>query len=108
MKLNDYQKMTERTAGAFSNKKEELVAWSMGIGGEAGEVVDGVKKVMFHGHELDPQKLMLELGDVMFYVARMANALGYTLEQVATANIEKLMKRYPNGFSTEASINRTE
>ncbi|WP_267897401.1 MazG nucleotide pyrophosphohydrolase domain-containing protein [Peribacillus glennii] len=71
-------------------------------------MVEDMKKVAFHGHELDKENLAYELGDLMFYIARMAEALGYSLSQITTMNIEKLMKRYPVGFSKEASINRSE
>lgn len=107
MDFNEYQIATERTAGTFDDKTTELVAWSMGISGEAGEYTDGIKKHAFHGHELDRESQAKELGDIMFYVARSAAALGYDLEDIAGMNIEKLKKRYPNGFSEEASINRT-
>lgn len=107
MNFNEYQKATERTAGKFHNLEEELVAWSMGIAGEAGEYVDGIKKYVFHGHQLDQIAQAHELGDLLFYIARSAAALGFTLSDVAAANLEKLHKRYPEGFSTEASKNRT-
>lgn len=106
--LDKYQALTRRTAGEFDNKKMELVAWSMGIGGEAGEYVDGIKKHVFHGHALDEEAQAKELGDILFYVARSAEALGYPLSKVATMNIEKLEKRYPDGFSEERSKNRAE
>jgi NTP pyrophosphatase (non-canonical NTP hydrolase) len=108
MNFNEYQDLTTRTAGTFEDKQTELVAWAMGIGGESGEVVDIIKKHVFHGHELESLKTIYELGDLLFYIARMANALGCTLEDVAEFNIEKLEKRYPEGFSTERSVNRED
>lgn len=103
-----YQKATERTAGKFEDPKQELVAWSMGIGGEAGEYVDGIKKHVFHDHELDKEAQAKELGDLLFYISRSAASLGYTLSQVASMNIEKLQKRYPDGFDPEKSKNREQ
>lgn len=108
MKLNEYQKLTERTAPHFDDTSEELCAWSMGIAGESGEFCDAVKKVLWHGHDLKPLDLALELGDLLYYISRAGSVLGYTLDEIATLNIEKLMRRYPNGFSSEASINREE
>lgn len=108
MKLNEYQMLSGRTRGKFNDRIEELKACSMGIGGESGEVVDVMKKVAYHGHPLDNSKLAYELGDLMFYISWMADALGYTLEEICTLNIEKLYKRYPDGFSREASMNREE
>lgn len=106
--FNTYQELTGRTAGKFESQSEELVAWTMGVGGESGEIVDYVKKVIFHGHPLDREKLKLEIGDNLYYLARLANLLNYSLEEVAKANIEKLKKRYPEGFSTERSVNRAD
>ena len=108
MNFSEYQEMTRRTAGEFNSESEELIAWSMGIGGEAGEIVEYVKKVVFHGHKLDTEKLMFEIGDELYYLARLADLLGFSLEYVANENIEKLRSRYPYGFSTEASRNRAE
>ena len=66
------------------------------------------KKHLFHGHELDRDALIKELGDIAWYLAEGAEALGISLEEVFERNIEKLKKRYPEGFSEERSINRTE
>lgn len=106
MNFNEYQQETLRTAGKFKNEIEELVAWTMGIAGETGEFVDGVKKTLFHGHDLNREEKAKELGDILYYVARAAEVLGYSLEEIAVINIEKLKKRYPDGFSFEASRNR--
>lgn len=101
MTLNEYQKAQNRTGNGFS-----LIVFVLGLGGEAGEVIDLVKKHIGHGHALDRDKLRTELGDVLWYVSAIAGALGFTLEEVAQANIDKLKKRYPDGFTTERSVNR--
>jgi NTP pyrophosphatase (non-canonical NTP hydrolase) len=80
----------------------------MGLAGEAGEVVDYLKKVYFHGHEIDKEKLKLELGDVLWYVSNLALLHEISLNDVGRSNIQKLEKRYPEGFSVEKSINRLE
>lgn len=97
-----------RTSPPTSTKTEALLFCGLGLTGESGEVADLIKKWQFHGHPLDDEKLLLELGDVLWYVNRAALAIGKTLEDVMQANVDKLRKRYPNGFSTEASINRKE
>lgn len=66
------------------------------------------KKVEFQGHAFDPVKLVDELGDVLWYIAQTATGLNITLEDVAQHNVEKLKKRYPNGFDVERSIHRPE
>jgi NTP pyrophosphatase (non-canonical NTP hydrolase) len=80
----------------------------MGLNGEAGECIDLLKKHLFQGHKLDKDKLTEELGDVLWYCAELACGLSVTLEEVAQRNIEKLKKRYPEGFDAERSINREE
>ena len=80
----------------------------MGLNGEAGECIDILKKHFYQGHDLDVDKLIDELGDVLWYIAEACTGIGVTMEEVAKRNIEKLKKRYPNGFETERSINRNE
>jgi NTP pyrophosphatase (non-canonical NTP hydrolase) len=109
--LDDYQEGTRRTSMAAPGapvQTHQLAVWGLGIAGEAGEVADLIKKVIGHGHPMDKEKLTKELGDVLWYVAALADLHGIPLHVVAKANLEKLAKRYPNGFSQEASRNRTE
>lgn len=108
MSANEYQFLTRRTAGVHKDPAIGLVNWSMGLAGETGEVVDYLKKCVFHGHDLDKEKLTKELGDVLWYLARIADDCSISLEQVMIENIEKLKRRYPEGFSVERSVNRDE
>ena len=104
---NEYQTMCNRTVGSLS-KDELMINAALGLCGESGEVADHLKKHLYQGHELDKENLIKELGDISWYVSAMATALGVTLEDVFKKNNEKLNKRYPSGFSKEASINRVE
>ncbi len=108
MTVNEYQALAMRTLNPELGEKEILLNSVMGLCGEAGEVIDHVKKHLCHGHELNKAHLIKELGDVAWYIAEAAYALGVSLEDVLTANIEKLKKRYPEGFSTEKSIAHEE
>ena len=63
---------------------------------------------MFQGHNLETQKIVDELSDVLWYVALTAQSIGCDLDSIMEHNINKLKKRYPNGFEAERSINRTE
>lgn len=103
---NDYQRLSLRTAG--ENKGLWLDNAIMGLCGEVGECADIVKKHHFQGHNLDANKLIDELGDVLWYCALLASALDIPLEGVMLRNIRKLIKRYPDGFDKAASINRKE
>ena len=104
-----YQKLADSTSGAHDSldrKSARLAIAGLGLAGEAGEVADEVKKIIGHGHALDEDKLIKEIGDVLWYAAEMCSALGVSLDYVAKKNIEKLRARYPEGFSRERSINR--
>jgi NTP pyrophosphatase (non-canonical NTP hydrolase) len=105
MKLNEYQELSARTANKHDN---EEVNYALGLTGEAGEYADMIKKQYFHGHEAQTEEKKKELGDLLWYVSQSARAAGLTLEEIAVGNIDKLKRRYPDGFSKEASINRGE
>ena len=74
---------------------------AIGIAGEAGEVLDAVKKAWAYGKPLDTDNLKEELGDILFYVQAMANTLDCTLQDLMDANVAKLAKRYPDGVFTQ-------
>jgi NTP pyrophosphatase (non-canonical NTP hydrolase) len=108
MKMNQYQDLTSRTAPFYDDVVEEIVDWTLGIAGEAGEIVEHVKKAKNHKHPWEHQKLAYELGDLMFYIARLSNVIGYSLDEISLMNIEKRYRRYPNGFNSKDSIERKE
>lgn len=106
MTINDYQRLAMKTLNPELDKKDVLINGVMGLCGESGEAIDIVKKWLAQGHELDKEKLAKELGDIAWYLAETAYALEIPLEDILQSNIEKLKKRYPEGFSSERSINR--
>ena len=112
LSINEYQKKAMRTASGMNydmvNGNGLLLNGVIGLCGEAGECIDLVKKCVFQGKELNKEHLAKELGDVAWYLAVSAQALGYDLETVLQMNIEKLEARYPNGFEVEKSENRAE
>ena len=108
MTVNEYQKLAMTTLNPDLNKKDVLINGVMGLCGESGEAIDIVKKWLAQGHELDKEKLAKELGDVAWYLAETAYALDIPLDEILQSNIDKLKKRYPEGFRTEDSLNRTE
>lgn len=108
MNGNEYQKLAMKTLNPSLNKKEVMINAVMGLCGESGEVSDIVKKHLFQGHELDVEKIKKELGDVLWYIAEMCEALDLELDKVMEANIEKLSKRFKDGFTVEESINRKD
>lgn len=108
MTINEYQRAALRTASNENENYPRLLNGLMGLSGEAGEAIDILKKNLFHGHELDKEHLAKELGDVAWYLAVSADALGYNLETILQMNVDKLMKRYPEGFDVEKSKHRKE
>jgi NTP pyrophosphatase (non-canonical NTP hydrolase) len=109
--FNEYQSLALRTASPQSlvDSPTMLNAAALGLNGEAGEIADHVKKVMFHGHPLDDEtrdKIAKEIGDILWYCSLASRAIRMDLGDVAQMNVEKLRKRYPDGFSTELSMNR--
>ena len=108
MTINEYQQLAMTTLNPGLSKKDVLINGVMGLCGESGEAIDIVKKWLAQGHELDKEKLAKELGDICWYIAETATALDLSLEDIMAANIEKLRKRYPEGFDADRSRNRSE
>ena len=108
MEINEYQKLALRTLNKDLNKKDILINGVMGLCGESGEAIDIVKKHLAQGHTLDREAIIKELGDIAWYLAETAYALDVSLEEVMILNIEKLKKRYPEGFDTKKSLEREE
>ena len=106
MTINEYQRLARKTLNPDLDKKDVLINGVMGLCGESGEAIDIVKKWLAQGHALDREKLAKELGDVAWYLAETAYALDIPLEAILRGNIEKLAKRYPEGFAAERSIYR--
>ena len=108
MELDQYQQLALRTAGHRESTEKVLTYTALGLAGESGEVADIIKKAFYHAHPLDREAVSKELGDVLWYLAVMADGLEISLEQIAQENIAKLRERYPEGFSEARSLNRAE
>lgn len=104
MDVNEYQKSAMTTLNPTLDRKDVLINSVMGLCGESGEAIDIVKKWLMQGHELDKEHLIKELGDVAWYLAEAATALDVPLETVFQENLDKLHRRFPNGFDTQASV----
>ena len=95
MNANSYQQWTISTAiypGAGTGNDAELSYLGLGLNGEAGEVADKIKKHLRDG-KLDIGGIVYELGDVCWYIARLAESLGYSLEDILEINHSKLESR---------------
>lgn len=110
MTINEYQALALRTESRITTDPVpyiRVLEGLMGLNGEAGEAIDLMKKVLFQGHEFDREHMAKELGDIAWYLAVSADAIGYDLESILQMNVDKLRTRYPDGFSTEQSLHRS-
>ena len=105
MTINEYQKEAMRSVNpeSLNDPVKGLSNTALGL---CGEVADMVKKHLHQGHELDKEHLAKELGDVTWYLALGATIIGYELEDILQMNIDKLRKRYPDGFDSQKSQHR--
>lgn len=109
MNVNEYQKAALRTA-APKDKKDEVFHLILGLVGEAGEIAEKAKKIVRDNHadfsQLDTEDLTKELGDVLWYVAVLADYFDIPLEEVAEKNIAKLASRQKRGLIGGSGDNR--
>lgn len=118
---NEYQELAMRTNDGKHSERlakvhiynegvyvAELLNACLGLSGETGELLDMVKKWIFHEKPLDQEHLKKELGDVMWYVAMFCKAMNWDLDDVMRMNVDKLKARYPEGFDPELSAHRKE
>lgn len=108
MDFEQYRRHVLRTVRQELTERDRLLSGALGLCGEAGEVAEQLKKHLFHGHAMDSAQLSNELGDVLWYWVFLCDTLGLSIEEVVAGNVEKLRRRYPEGFSTEQSINRSD
>ncbi len=110
MTFDEFQQGMLRTASedCKASKGKMLLNGVLGANGEAGELADMLKKQYYQGHTFDREHFVKECGDVLYYLAMIAEALNTTLEEVAKVNNAKLMARYPNGFEVEKSLHRKQ
>lgn len=106
MDFREYQVQAQRTSNKELTKGKHLINGALGLCGEAGEVADLLKKAFMQGHKIDRSVVAEEIGDVLWYCAELAEWLGIPLDAIASQNIAKLKKRYPQGFSADRSVNR--
>ena len=91
-----------------SLEAEQFLLAAVGLAGESGELLNKIKKVFWQGHPMDEKwfdDVILELGDVLYYLQLGCNAMGLSLDAIRDRNVAKLMKRYKDGkFTTKESI----
>ena len=105
--LKEYQELCKATAKKFETSEKEILTWGLGIAGEAGDVASCIKKTFAHDND---QRLGIKenIGDALWYAAMICNFFGWEMQAILNENLEKLKKRFPNGFTTQdASRNNT-
>jgi NTP pyrophosphatase (non-canonical NTP hydrolase) len=103
-----YKTVLSKRNGGPEIRPENEPLWTIGLTEEAGEVAGVIKKELYHGHPRDDSKFLSECGDALFYLTCLLYDRGFTLEHAMLSNIEKLKRRYPNGFSGNDSIHRKD
>jgi NTP pyrophosphatase (non-canonical NTP hydrolase) len=107
MKMNEYQYAIDEYYPVDRSKiviktmeNEKLIEAALGLAGESGETVDIIKKMVYYGKTGCGPDLLLELGDTLHYLCRICSIVGFDLEDVMKANIDKLDKRYGKNVGT--------
>lgn len=106
--LVEYQRLAARTLNTALPRDQRLLDATAGLAEEAGEALGLVRKHAFMHHELDVVRLVTELGDALWCLTAAAGALGVSLDEIAAVNLAKLSRRYPEGYSDEASNARKD
>lgn len=107
--VTDLAKPGKTILEQMSPNEAHMVHMVLGLAGEVGELVDAIKKPVVYRKVMDIQNVIEELGDIEFYIEGLRQALQITREETLEANYEKLMKkRYPNGYSDAAAIERAD
>lgn len=106
--LKVYPTIVNFTRNKDISPLEELKNYLLGLNGEVGELTDLFKKILYHGKEVEPIDILLELGDILYYLTAVSNILGIDMAEIMLNNNAKLMARYKDGYSIEQSLNRIE
>lgn len=106
MTFTEYQALAMRTSRKDISPDEHVMNGILGIAGESGECADLVKKRFYQDGRAIVNDMREELGDLLWYIAETATAMRIDLNEIAEGNIEKLRRRYPDGFDPERSLHR--
>ena len=106
MNIRDYQTLSVRTMNKELTKEQQISNMVFGANGELGEVTDILKKYLYQGPRLNKQHLAEEIGDTLFYIVNLCTLFNLDIEDILQGNVDKLRKRFPNGFEVDRSINR--
>ena len=108
MEFKEYQKESYIAIQPHTDKKDEILNWSIGLSEEVGEVMNHIKHLCWGGEEIESEEIAKEMGDVLWYLSSLATAFNIDLDAVAQLNYEKLNHRFGGDFTEEASKARHE
>lgn len=106
MDIREFQRVSTRTLNKELSKEQQVSNMIFGANGELGEVTDILKKHLYQGHRINKQHLAEEIGDALFYIVNLCTLYNLDVEDILQGNVDKLKKRFPEGFDAERSINR--
>lgn len=110
MTFDEYQKQAQQSVINHKDPLMDKTIWVLGVGGEAGEIVEKWKKIVaYEDGEITQEtkaELAKEMGDVLWYLAALAESLDISLQDVAKANIEKVLSRKNRGVTKGKGDNR--
>lgn len=98
----------EDILSSLTPEKVNLWHLATGVAGEAGELLDAIKKHVVYNKELDRANVIEELGDLIFYMEGLMQALDLEGSEIIQANIDKLSVRYAQGYSDRAAQDRAD
>ncbi len=105
-RLYDYEQ--SKSLGYEDPSLMRILHGAIGISGEAGELMDSLKKVLMYGKPLDKSHLKEECGDLLWYMSILLDEIDSNFEEVMQMNINKLKKRYPEGFTEKDAVERKD
>lgn len=105
MTFKRYQELAKRTINTDLTENKKLAHALYGLSSETGEI-SGIFQKELQGHEVRRDDLKEEVGDLLWFTAELCTVFGFDMGEIAQGNIDKLKKRYPDGFDEDRSVNR--
>lgn len=105
MTLNEYQKLAARTINPELDSSDQERHALHGMVGEIGEIHSLYQKT-YQGHVIDDKHIKKELGDLLWFIAEYCTAVNWSMDEIASMNIDKLRARFPEGFEVDKSLHR--
>lgn len=105
MTFKNYQELAGRTINTDLTENMKLAHALYGLSSETGEI-SGIFQKELQGHEVKRDDLEEEIGDLLWFIAELCTVFGFNMGEIAQGNIDKLKKRYPDGFDEDRSVNR--